>query len=366
MDKGGIERSMSRLSRGLIEKGWEVSILTEKVSDESISFFDTRVNFLKFKAGLFNQNSNIIFTLLKNIILYFKIKRFIERSSPSVILGVKNIPLSIMLKIRSKANFRLIIREAVDPKFSSLTQRSLFSRFIINSIKKTLYPKADKIIAISKGVKESLVNNFDLNSNMIEVIYNPAADESILPLSKENINPNLITGNPLITSIGRLTKQKDHITLLKAFKLIYEKIDSSLYIIGEGPERLNLEKYIESNHLEDRVKLLGYQNNPWKFLAKSDIFVLPSIWEGFGNVIVEAMFLGVPVISSDCPSGPREILDGGNAGKLFKVGDHNELAIKIEEMINCKNLSSLIQIASKKSESFTVNKITDQYESLLI
>ena len=303
LEKGGIERSMSRLSRGLLDRGWDVSIISEKPSKESISYFDERVKLLSLGSSFINQNSNIIFSIFKNIFYYFKIKKYIKKYSPDVLLAVKNIPVSIFLKIILKNKFKLIIREAVNPKYSSITQRSLLSRIFVNNLKKLLYPKADNIIAISEGVKQSLVKNFRLDSSKIQTIYNPSADEKILSLAKEEVGLDLISDRPLIVSIGRLTKQKDHITLLKAFNEIHSNIDCNLYIIGEGSERRNLEQFIKDNNIGDKVKLLGYQNNPWKFLSKSNLFVLPSIWEGFGNVIVESMLIGIPVVSSDCPSG---------------------------------------------------------------
>ena len=364
LEKGGIERSMSRLSKGLLDRGWDVSVISEKPSKESISYFDERVKLLSLGSSFINQNSNIIFSIFKNILYYFKIKKYIKKYSPDVLLAVKNIPVSIFLKIILKNKFKLIIREAVNPKYSSITQRSLLSRIFVNNLKKLLYPNADNIIAISEGVKQSLVKNFNLDSSKIQTIYNPSADEKILSLAKEDIDRDLISNRPLIVSIGRLTKQKDHITLLKAFNKIHSNIDCNLYIIGEGSERRNLEKFIKNNNIDNKVKLLGYQNNPWKFLSKSNLFVLSSIWEGFGNVIVESMLIGIPVISSDCPSGPREILNNGKSGKLFQVGDYNHLANIIEEIISSDN-SELINYAKLRSKDFTIEKITQEYQKVL-
>ena len=365
LEKGGIERSMSRLSRGLLDRGWDISIISEKPSEESLSYFDERVKLLSLGTSFIDQNSNIYFSIFKNILYYFKIRKYIKKHSPDVLLAAKNIPVSIILKISLKNKFKLIIREAVDPKHSSITQRSFFSRFLINNIKGFLYPKSDNIIAISEGVKQSLIKNFKLDSSIIKTIYNPASDEKILSLAKEEIDSNLVSDKPLIISVGRLTKQKDHITLLKAFNKISSKIDCNLYIVGEGSERDNLEKFIVNNNIGDRVKLLGYQNNPWKFMSKSKIFILPSIWEGFGNVIVESMLIGIPVISSDCPSGPKEILNDGESGKLFKVGDYIHLSKIIEDTLLGDN-TKLINRAKIRSEDFTIEKITEEYEKVLI
>ena len=125
-----------------------------------------------------------------------------------------------------------------------------------------------------------------------------------------------------ILSVGRLTKQKDHITLLKAAKLINPAVKPELIIIGKGKEYINLKNFIISNHLQKIVKLVGYKANGYNFIKKCDIFVLTSKYEGLPNVLLEAQFFKKYIISSNCPTGPKEILLNGKAGDLFKMGDY--------------------------------------------
>ena len=134
-----------------------------------------------------------------------------------------------------------------------------------------------------------------------------------------------------------------------------------MLIIGEGSEKENIENYIRNNDLENYVKLLGYKSNPWKYLSRSNLFVLSSIWEGFGNVIVESMFLGIPVISTSCKSGPSEILANGKYGKLFNIRDYNKLSELILNEIASKDLENSSNIAKKRSEDFSIDKITESY-----
>ena len=367
LEKGGIERSISRISKGLLDLGWQVDLLIDKSSLEAESYFDQRINFIKLKAGHFDQNKNLFFSLLKNIILFIKIRTYIKRSDTKIILAAKNIPLGIILKLSKRNRLKIIIREAVNPITTLQLQRNLITRTILKWIKKLSYPYANKIIAISNGVKHSLVKDIGVDHEKITVVYNPSSDPNIIKFSKEFVPEEFSKSNiPTLISIGRLVPQKDYMTLLKAFNASLNFFKSRLIIIGEGQERSLMEKYIKDNKMDNQIILLGYQSNPWKYLTNSDLFILSSKWEGFGNVIVEAMLLGIPVISSDCPSGPSEILEQGKLGDLFNVGDHARLATLIEEKLNNINQSKVkADLAQKASSRYSIKLISKQYDDVL-
>ena len=367
LEKGGIERSISRISKGLLDLGWQVDLLIDKSSLEAESYFDQRINFIKLKAGHFDQNKNLFFSLLKNIILFIKIRTYIKRSDTKIILAAKNIPLGIILKLSKRNRLKIIIREAVNPITTLQLQRNLITRTILKWIKKLSYPYANKIIAISNGVKHSLVKDIGVDPEKITVVYNPSSDPNIIKFSKEFVPEEFSKSNiPTLISIGRLVPQKDYMTLLKAFNASLNFFKSRLIIIGEGQERSLIEKYIKDNKMDNQIILLGYQSNPWKYLTNSDLFILSSKWEGFGNVIVEAMLLGIPVISSDCPSGPSEILEQGKLGDLFNVGDHARLATLIEEKLNNINQSKVkADLAQKASSRYSIKIISKQYDDVL-
>jgi glycosyltransferase involved in cell wall biosynthesis len=367
LEKGGIERSISRISNGLLDLGWEVDLLIDKSSLEAESYFDQRINFIKLKAGHFDQNKNLFFSLLKNILLFIKIKTYLKRSNTKIILAAKNIPLGILLKLTKGNRLKIIIREAVNPTTTLQLQRNLISRTILKLIKKLSYPYANRIIAISNGVKDSLVKDIGIDPTKIHVVYNPSADPNIIKFSKEIVPQEFLKSDiPTLISIGRLVPQKDYMTLLKAFNISSKKLKSRLVIIGEGQERSSIEKYVKDKNMDNEIILLGYQSNPWKYLTNSDLFILSSKWEGFGNVIVEAMLLGIPVISSDCPSGPSEILEKGKLGDLFSVGDHNRLATLIEEKLNNIDQSrDKADLAKKASSLYSIEIISKQYDDIL-
>lgn len=188
------------------------------------------------------------------------------------------------------------------------------------------YKYADVRIAVSKGVAKefSQMTNTDY-----AVIYNPVAKPSDELLHNEVLGASDwfgLSNTPVILAAVRLSAEKDYPTLLRAFALMKGRQDAKLIILGEGDERENLEKLAKALGIDSDVRLLGYVANPYPYMASATVFVLSSIYEGFGNVLVEAMACGTPVVSTDCPYGPGEILEGGAYGALVPVGDASALA----------------------------------------
>jgi len=182
---------------------------------------------------------------------------------------------------------------------------------ILKFLIKKIYNKANKVIAVSKVLKNDLIENYNIDRNRINVIYNPYDIEKIIKMSKKPLKKEYrnIFSNTTIVNMGRLTKAKGQWHLLRVFKKVKEKIpDLQLVILGKGELEEYLINLTNKLNLSASVHFLGFQNNPFNFIAKSDLYVFPSLFEGFPNALVEAMTCGVPVISADCKSGPREIL----------------------------------------------------------
>ena len=214
----------------------------------------------------------------------------------------------------------------------------------------------------SLDFKKDFNKNFNINA---QCIYNPF-DKSTLSnaLSKKKYFKKK---SLKILSIGRLTSQKDHLTLLQAASLVKVNLKPEILIIGKGTEYYNLRNYIKHNNLQNKVKLLGYKSQPFDYIKNCDIFVLTSIYEGLPNVLLEAQFFKKYIISSNCPTGPREILFGGKAGDLFKIGDHKKLAKFINNYSkNKKKISKKINFGFKNFNRFDYNKNCEKYYNFIL
>lgn len=198
-----------------------------------------------------------------------------------------------------------------------------------------LYPRADGVITVSDGVRHDLETNVGLTDATIHTIYNGSIGEDLVARSRAVIDhPWLKNGDrPVFLAAGGLRLQKDFVTLLRAFAVVRESRPARLIIIGEGPERANLEALVAELGLEDDVDMPGFVTNPYAWMARADVFVLSSRWEGLVNVVAEALGVGIPIVSTDCPSGPREILADGRYGRLVPVADPPALAAAMSQTL---------------------------------
>jgi len=225
-------------------------------------------------------------------------------------------------------------------------------------------PNADKIIAVSKGSLDWLRKFSHHKLKQGICIYNPVYDESIYSLATEEVKfPIEIKDKIILLNIGRLAEQKDHITLINAFSIFKQThANAVLFILGTGPLKQLLENHIQKNNLTSSIFLIGFESNPYKWIARSDLLVLSSIYEGFGNVIVEAMALGKTVVSTNCPSGPDEILQGGALGYLCAAKDPAEMSKSIEKALQMPfDRNILIQ----STHQYTIKETVKKYIEVL-
>ena len=235
-----------------------------------------------------------------------------------------------------------------------------FPRHLLSIIMKLTYPYASGLIAVSNGVKEDLCNLGNFAKSAVRVIYNPTAVG--FPVSRES-SEKIITlwGQGYdyhILSVGSLRAQKDHATLIKAFSYFRQHVNAKLTIVGEGPLRAELENLIIELGLQAVVSLPGFFSDPYPWFRSADLFVLSSRWEGFGNVIVEALECGLPVVSTNCKSGPSEILDDGRYGLLIAINDPMALALAMKQAFDKPNDPTA---QNERSKNFSVQKISAEY-----
>jgi len=282
----------------------------------------------------------------------------------------------IVISFLNYANFINILSKVVSfsLKPSIISEHSYTSRLLqfnrLRRIKmmlvKSIYPIANEIIAVSKGIKKDLIQNFKIPSKKIKVIYNGVSLHEIKKLSRESVAIKLLNGDiPIIITCGRLTYPKNFLLLLNAFSKVIKKHNAKLLILGEGEEKDNLVKLSRRLEIDNKVFFLGFQKNPFKYIARADVFVLSSLYEGFGNVIIEAMACGTPIVSTCCPSGPDEIITDGVNGLRVPVGDVDAMAKAIFRLLKDETLRKhLVKAGKNRAKDFRVEKMVAEYENV--
>jgi len=232
-----------------------------------------------------------------------------------------------------------------------------------------LYPSADSVIAVSKGVANDLIDYFGIPSFKLKVIYSPVELNQIENLKKIPLeNSELSAGMPIVSALGRFYWQKGFNYLLEAMALLVSNGQAiKLVIIGDGPLRKDLERLAKKLGIDKNVFFTGLQENPFKFLARSTVFVCSSLWEGLPNVLLEAIACGVPVISTDCPSGPSEVIKNGVNGMLVPLASSKALAEAMFILINNPDLRQKFVMEGKKAIlNFGIEEIAKEYKDALL
>jgi len=294
--------------------------------------------------------------------------RYLRRNQPDVLLSAltrANV-VALLAHRRAGVDTRIVVSER--NHLSSIVQKSGDMRMrVLPLLVRLTYPWSDAIIPISNGVADDLVETASIERTKLTTIHNPAYDQSIPERMKEQPEHGWFTTETnsaeTILGVGSLSRQKDFPTLLRAFARVQKRRDVRLIILGEGPKRNELEALADELDIEDSVSLPGFVDNPFSYMARSDVFVLSSEWEGFGNVLVEAMACGTPVVSTDCPSGPAEILCDGKYGTLVPIGDSTFLATAITNTLDNPIESGILK---QRAEDFSVEKIAEQYLNVLL
>ncbi len=237
-------------------------------------------------------------------------------------------------------------------------------RPILRAMVSRYYSRAEKIIAISYGVAEDIARMAPAAERHTTTIHNAGTDERVETGAAQPLEPDdILPGGPLVVGCGRLVEQKGYPYLIDAFALVRKDVpDAELWILGQGPDRPEIEKQIADLSLGESVRLLGFRDNPFRYMAAADLFVLSSIFEGFGNVVAEAMACGTAVVSTDCPYGPSEIISDGVSGLLVPTRDPPALAAAMVRVLkNPKLRAKLAKEGKLRSRDFDASAITQRY-----
>ncbi len=344
---GGVEKNLFIISNYLSKKFDEIFLITS--SKKFKSKFNKKVKFITPKKKI-SEDLNLRFKYL--LCLYLLLKFIIKNKNSLVLSFQANIYCILICKL---FNIKVITRSNSSP-----------SGWYHNFIKKFIYKKivsfANLVIVNSIEFKKEMKREFDINSTCI---YNPLNKKEILEKSKKKIKINFFKQkNTLkIINVGRLVEQKNHAILLQSINYLKKyNLNLKVLIIGRGVEKEKLVKFIKENNLKKVIKIINFRNNPYPYINKSDLFILTSKYEGLPNVLLEAAVLKKFIISSDCPTGPKEILLNGKGGFLFKEGNCKDLSNKILKFAkNKKNLKPKINYNYKNLIRFDFYKNLNEY-----
>ena len=260
------------------------------------------------------------------------LRRVIRALAPSVVVssGIPSLNLATLVAVRTlvhRQRPKVVLREAAVPSMARHDPSR--SNRIAYRILRHLYRHADRIITLTDEAGRELVEDFSVPETMISVMRLNAVIPPSLVARLSQWDGETGRERDLIVCVGRLSREKDQRTLLRAMTLMPPERPWRLAIVGDGPERAALEAFARSHGLADRTVFVGYVADPFAWMMRARVVVLPSIYEGLPCVIMEALACGTPVVCTDCPHGPREILEGGRYGTLIPVGDAAAMAAAI-------------------------------------
>ncbi|MBW9274685.1 MAG: glycosyltransferase [Candidatus Thiodiazotropha sp. (ex. Lucinisca nassula)] len=313
----GVDRLAKNLLPGMAQAGHPVDLL--KIGNHG-PYLDTP---LRENLQVIEFNARHVYTALPELL------RYLKRVRPNVLLTDKDRVnrTAIFAQALSGAKTRLVVRSGTTVS-ANLASRGGFDRFVQRNSMRYLYRRADAILTPSKGAADDFASTIGIPRERISAVPSPLITPQFMRQLDEPLDhPWFGPGKPrVILGAGELCRRKDFTTLIRAFALLAENYDCRLLILGEGRARTRLEQEIDRLGLADRVSLPGFVANPYPYMKQSSLFVLSSLWEGMGNVLVEAMAAETPVVSTDCPSGPAELLGGLSGELLVAPGDAPGLA----------------------------------------
>lgn len=355
---GGAERTMLDLAQGIANRGYEVDLVLAQAEGPYLSEIPDSVRLVDLGKGHIINRSRTLRRLPAFV-------RYLRQERPNAVLSALTLANFFALWAHRLAGNpgRIVVNEQ-----NTLSHEARYGpwRFdwLTPYLARYFYRWADHVVGVSQGVVDDLVREVGIPESLVKVIYNPGITPTVRAKAQGTLEHPWFADDepPVILAVGRLMKQKDFPTLIRAFAHLRQSTPARLLILGEGAERTQLEAIISDLDISKDIGLPGFVENPFAFMKHAQVFVLSSLWEGLPTVLMEALYCGVPIVATDCPSGPREILQDGANGLLVPVGDQLALATAMMAA-----LDGQVPPPSRQSwQPFTLEAIVDQYVDLLL
>nr|WP_166177829.1 glycosyltransferase [Altererythrobacter segetis] len=349
---GGAERVMVTLANEFLARGVAVDLVLVDKSGPYLSLVADGVRIIDLRARRMAR-------ALPPLVRYLRAER------PKTLLSA--LSHSNIVAVLAGRLARTSVRVVLSERVSYLAYEQFghgFSNTIVQKLMKLLYPAADAVVTVAEAMIDELASKVGVPRDRLFAIANPVVDDElrIQALAEPSFWPPLPEGRRVVLGAGRLSPQKDFATLIDAFDRVWPEVDAALVIIGEGPMRGELEALVAARDLQDRVFLPGFLSPPFPLMRRADLFVLSSRFEGLPGTLIQAMACGTPVVSTDCPTGPSQILDGGKWGVLVPVGDVEALASAMTKSLLASDHPDVV----RRAEVFGVRQTTDAYLEVLL
>lgn len=354
LEGGGAERAMLHLARGLADRGYTVHLVLAEAEGAYLDQVPSNIQIVDLQ-------SRTPVLLTKTLAL----QRYLQEERPAALFSALDIASSATWAKRlagSPTPVIMCVQTHLSNQFRDHQPHTLGR--VRPLLVRWFYPMADRLVAASLGTAADVSQISGIPLEQIEVIYNPVVTPEVTELATAPVDhPWFASGEPpVILGVGRLVSQKDFPTLIRAFAHVREQLAARLVILGEGQDRPQLEHLIRDLGLEAEVSLPGFTANPYAYMARASVFALSSIFEGFGNVVAEALAVGTAVVSTDCPSGPSEILEDGRYGKLVPTSDPIALA---DALVATLQAPPQPEVLRQRAQAFTIATVTQQYIAVL-
>jgi glycosyltransferase involved in cell wall biosynthesis len=349
---GGAERVMVTLANYCVKQGFPTEMIVVKETTTYLNEVDPAipVEFLRPKRRI---------QITPRLARIMRAKRF-----DAMLSSPRNFP-PLLVKQMCFLPTRVVIREASTNSVALKQVKRPFKELVaIRLGYRFLYPSADAVVAPSRGVAGSLLQLSPIPTQKVRVIYNPVVSPELYEKADAPVEHPWFQPHqpPVVLAAGRLVALKGYDTLLRAFARVRQETPARLVILGEGPERPNLERLASELGVAADVDMPGFDPNPFRYMKRAGVFVLSSRYEGLPNVLIQALACGCPVVSTDCPSGPSEILDGGRYGVLVPVDDVEAMAGAIVRAL----LGQVAPAPSAWLEQFRVEVVAEQYLRVML
>jgi glycosyltransferase involved in cell wall biosynthesis len=328
---GGAERLHLRLAPLFQSAGFDVTFLLDREGGELMPLVPEGCRIVALGAK-------------RQISALPKLMAYLRRDRPDVLIANMehmNV-MALIARLVTRVSAKIIVTQ--HNAFSEQIKRRSWKFRVLPWLYRRVLPFADAIVTVSSGVADDLAAASGLQRKAMTVIYNGVVGSDFEQRAAElPPHPWFSEPEPVVVGMGRFVPQKDFPTLIDGFASIAARTNARLLVLGDGPLRPDMEKQIAASGLSDRIAMPGFAENPLPYLKHAALFVLSSRFEGFGNVVAEALACGTPVVSTDCPHGPAEILEDGRFGKLVPVGNAPELGeAMLQSLSEARNSPALV------------------------